>query len=142
MVVKPSVRDTHVQTNIELTCLRVRLRRYIVPGENISKLAYVRVYLRSRWFRHGTMELRRSNLSRIGGENPLRRVRVCVDFWAHPVYARGWVVSIEHGHSVLRPFRCGYICLYLAINMESPSPFVFGDGHCPGRRLGVSVQFR
>jgi len=29
---------------------------------------------------------------------------VCVDFWAHPVYARGWIVSIEHGHPVSRPY--------------------------------------
>jgi len=45
--------------------------------------------------------------------NPLRYifwcVRVCVDFRAHPVYARGWVASSGIGHPVLRPFRCGYL---------------------------------
>jgi len=58
-------------------------------------------------------------------------VRARVDFRAHPVYARGWVVpSIEHqcfGRSVR-------VSPYLSISMESPSPFVFDGRHCPGRK--------
>jgi len=45
-----------------------------------------------------------------------------VDFSAHPVYARGRVVSIEHEASVLLPFYAG-ISLYLGITMESRPSF-------------------
>lgn len=69
-------------------------------------------------------------------------VYTCVDFSAHPVYARGWVVSIEHEASVASTVLYAGISLYLGISMESRRrPSFSNDKHCSGRKRGVSVQF-
>lgn len=105
-------------------------------------LAYVCVYIYiyTRWFRHrdDIAEQLRDRISTTAYRETAPvypGVHACVWIFGHTPYMRasGWFPSCS-GIQCLEPYR-GYISLYLAISMESPSPFVFDDRHCPGRRI-------
>lgn len=108
-------------------------------------LAYVCVYIYiyARWFRHrdDIAEQLRDRISTTAYRETApvyipACTRVCGFLGTPRICARlGGFHRARASSASNRSAMRVYISLYLAISMESPSPFVFDDRHCPGYRI-------